>query len=150
MELLLAYRRAIAPPNVLFGVLISVFVLVLPAMGVPAALFMLQQGYVSAIHIALFAVGFLVTGLGVTVGYHRLLTHRSFETHGILKILLLIFGSMAVQGSALEWAANHRLHHAHSDQPGATLRIHPVTGSCTRIGGGSSASRGMLHSEFRR
>jgi stearoyl-CoA desaturase (delta-9 desaturase) len=101
-----------------FGVLISLFVLLLPAMGVPAALFMVLQGGVSLIHVALFAVGFLVTGLGVTIGYHRLLTHRSFETHGIFKFLLLVFGSMAVQGSALDWAANHRLHHAHSDQPG--------------------------------
>ena len=110
--------NAIAKAAPLTTVLSNVFVLVLPAVGALGALVTLIQGRVSQIHVVLFAVGFILTGLGITVGYHRLLTHRSFETHGILKTLLLVCGSMAVQGPALDWAAQHKLHHAYTDKPG--------------------------------
>ena len=99
-------------------VLSNVFVLAFPTIGVLGALVTLIQGRASQIHLVLFAVGFIVTGLGVTIGYHRLLTHRSFETHRILKAALLVCGSMAVQGPAADWAAYHRRHHAAADQPG--------------------------------
>lgn len=98
--------------------LTSTFVFVLPGAGALGALIVLAQGRVSAIHVTLFVVGFVLSGLGVTIGYHRLLTHRSFETHVLVKALLLIFGSMAVEGPAVEWAANHLKHHAHSDRQG--------------------------------
>jgi stearoyl-CoA desaturase (delta-9 desaturase) len=63
-------------------------------------------------------VFFVLTGLGITVGYHRLLTHRSFETHAAVKVALLAFGSMAVEGPVIGWSANHLKHHAFSDRPG--------------------------------
>jgi stearoyl-CoA desaturase (delta-9 desaturase) len=59
-----------------------------------------------------------VTGLGVTVGYHRLFTHRSFETVWPIRLALGILGSMAVQGPLLKWVAVHRRHHQHSDEVG--------------------------------
>jgi stearoyl-CoA desaturase (Delta-9 desaturase) len=55
---------------------------------------------------------------GVTAGFHRMLTHRSFAPHPAVKLLLLIFGSMSLEGSALEWAATHVKHHAQSDREG--------------------------------
>ncbi len=55
---------------------------------------------------------------GVTVGFHRMLTHRSFTAHPAVKFILLVFGSMSLEGPALEWAATHVKHHAHSDQEG--------------------------------
>jgi stearoyl-CoA desaturase (Delta-9 desaturase) len=55
---------------------------------------------------------------GVTAGYHRMLTHRSFTPHPIIKFILLVLGSMSLEGSALEWAATHIKHHAHSDREG--------------------------------
>ncbi len=58
---------------------------------------------------------YVVTGLGVTVGFHRLFVHRSFETVRPVKILLAVLGSMTVQGPLLAWAATHRRHHQHSD-----------------------------------
>jgi stearoyl-CoA desaturase (delta-9 desaturase) len=61
---------------------------------------------------------YLATGLGITFGYHRLLTHRSFETGPVLKTVFLIFAAMAVQGRAIDWAANHLKHHAFSDEEG--------------------------------
>ena len=56
--------------------------------------------------------------IGVTVGFHRMLTHRSFKPHPVVKFLLLVFGSMSLEGAALEWAATHVKHHAHADREG--------------------------------
>jgi stearoyl-CoA desaturase (Delta-9 desaturase) len=64
--------------------------------------------------IALYAI----TGYGITVGFHRMFTHRSFKAGRILKVVLGVAGSMAVQGSLTAWVANHRRHHVFSDQEG--------------------------------
>lgn len=96
----------------------ALFVFLLPAAGVVGALVTLVQGRLTHVHVALFLAGFVLTGLGITVGYHRLLTHRSFETHGVVKAVLLILGSMAVQGPVAGWVANHVKHHAYSDRDG--------------------------------
>lgn len=61
---------------------------------------------------------YLLTGFGVTVGYHRLLTHRSFQTPRPVEYLLTALGSLANQGGALQWVAIHRMHHQHSDREG--------------------------------
>jgi stearoyl-CoA desaturase (Delta-9 desaturase) len=61
---------------------------------------------------------YLLTGLGITVGFHRLLTHRSFKTSPALRGLLAALGSAAVEGPVIEWVANHRKHHRFSDAPG--------------------------------
>jgi stearoyl-CoA desaturase (delta-9 desaturase) len=59
---------------------------------------------------------YLLSGLGITIGYHRFFTHRSFKTSPVMKGMLAIFGSMAVQGPLLKWVAHHRKHHQHSDE----------------------------------
>ena len=64
------------------------------------------------------AVFYLVSGFGVTVGYHRLFTHRSFRPARWLKIVLASAGSLAVEGSLSGWVANHRRHHVYADKPG--------------------------------
>ncbi|CAF23979.1 acyl-CoA desaturase [Candidatus Protochlamydia amoebophila] len=56
-----------------------------------------------------------LTGLSITAGYHRFYSHRSYRTNSFVEMLLLFFGSMAGQGSALRWSFDHRLHHAHVD-----------------------------------
>ena len=58
-----------------------------------------------------------VTGLGVTVGYHRLLTHRSFHVPKWFEYVLTVCGSLALQGGPIKWVATHRVHHAFSDRP---------------------------------
>jgi stearoyl-CoA desaturase (delta-9 desaturase) len=68
--------------------------------------------------IGLFVGTYVVTGLGVTVGYHRLLTHRSFTAARPLRIALAVAGSMAIQGGVIRWVADHRKHHQYSDAPG--------------------------------
>jgi len=60
-------------------------------------------------------VFFLLTGFSITGGYHRYFSHRSFKASSLLKFLFLFFGAMAVQGSALRWAFEHRIHHAFVD-----------------------------------
>jgi stearoyl-CoA desaturase (delta-9 desaturase) len=61
---------------------------------------------------------YLLTGVGITVGFHRLLTHRSFKTSPALRALFAALGSAAVEGPVIEWVANHRKHHQFSDLPG--------------------------------
>lgn len=54
--------------------------------------------------------------MGITVGYHRMITHRSFESHPWIKACLLVMGGWAIQNSALIWCADHIRHHAHTDE----------------------------------
>ena len=88
--------------------------------------------------IALFFYAF--TGLGVTVGYHRLFTHRSFEAVRPLKIVLAVAGSMALQGSLIDWVAAHRRHHAFSDKEGDPHSPHLDEGE-----GLTGVVRGLWH-----
>jgi stearoyl-CoA desaturase (Delta-9 desaturase) len=64
------------------------------------------------------AITYTLTGLGITVGFHRLFTHRSFKTTRTLRALLAVLGSMAVEGRLDDWVATHRKHHRFSDHPG--------------------------------
>jgi stearoyl-CoA desaturase (Delta-9 desaturase) len=64
------------------------------------------------------AIVYSLSGAGITVGYHRLFTHRSFKTSRPLRMLFAVLGSMAVEGSVVEWVATHRRHHDFSDKPG--------------------------------
>ena len=66
----------------------------------------------------ILGITYAATGLGISVGYHRLFTHRSFKTTRGIRILLAVLGSAAVEGSVIEWASTHRKHHRFSDQPG--------------------------------
>ncbi len=94
------------------GILIGVLV---PPLATVYAIYTLWERYVSALDLALFAAFYLISGLGVTIGFHRMLAHRSFETSPALKALLLIMGTMSVQGNPIAWASTHIEHHANSD-----------------------------------
>jgi stearoyl-CoA desaturase (delta-9 desaturase) len=71
----------------------------------------------SWVNVGILAGMYLVTMAGITVGFHRLFTHRSFETYTWVKVVFAALGSMAVQGPMLKWVALHRRHHQHSDMP---------------------------------
>ncbi len=73
---------------------------------------------VSGMDIGLFVVFFLAVGLGLTIGFHRLFTHRSFRTGPTVRATLAILGSMAAQGPVVFWVSLHRLHHEFSDREG--------------------------------
>ena len=67
--------------------------------------------------LVVFGVLYVVTGLGITLGYHRLLTHRSFHTNKVVEYLLTMCGLLANQDGPLTWVGTHRRHHTHSDEP---------------------------------
>ena len=90
--------------------------------------------------VAVFLIMYVVTGLGVTVGFHRHLTHRSFKAKRWLRGLLAIFGSVAIEGPVISWVADHRKHHTYSDQEGDPHSPHVGHG-----GGLRGALKGLGH-----
>jgi stearoyl-CoA desaturase (Delta-9 desaturase) len=101
------------------------------------------QVWGSALHwsdIFLFLGMYLITGLGITVGFHRHLTHRAFKTYGWLHGLFAILGSAAIEGPVISWVADHRKHHTFSDKEGDPHSPHVDHGH-----GWSGALRGLAH-----
>jgi stearoyl-CoA desaturase (delta-9 desaturase) len=105
---------------------------VLPFFGVLVAIGLLWNRWVDGTDLAILAVMYVLTGMGVTVGFHRLLTHRSFQTYPWLERTFAVLGSLAVQGSVLDWVADHRKHHAHADKEGDPHSPHVGHGSGLR------------------
>src|SRR5260370_37965408 len=93
------------------GTLVAV---VAPFLGLLAAIVCLWGWGLSWLELGLFLGMYLLTVLGVTVGFHRQFTHRSFETNRTVQFILGVLGSMAVQGSLFKWGAYHRQHHQHT------------------------------------
>jgi stearoyl-CoA desaturase (delta-9 desaturase) len=97
---------------------VNLIAVVLPFLGlIAAAVFLWGSGF-SWIPLGLLLGMYVLTALGITVGYHRLFTHRSFRTNTATELILSVLGSMAVQGPLLQWVASHRRHHQKSDKPG--------------------------------
>jgi stearoyl-CoA desaturase (delta-9 desaturase) len=90
----------------------------IPFLATLAAVVLLWNRFVSVTDLAIAAVMYLATAIGITVGFHRLLTHRSFQTSKSLEYTFAVLGSMAVQGPVISWVADHRKHHAHTDSEG--------------------------------
>jgi stearoyl-CoA desaturase (Delta-9 desaturase) len=90
----------------------------LPFLGFVVAVALLWNTLVDWSDLAVMAIMYVVSGYGVTLGFHRLLTHRSFQTYKPVEYALAIAGSAAVQGPVMSWVADHRKHHAHTDQEG--------------------------------
>jgi stearoyl-CoA desaturase (Delta-9 desaturase) len=91
---------------------------VLPFAATILAIVLLWNSFVTPADLAIAAVMYLLTAIGITVGYHRLLTHRSFQTSKPIEYAFAVLGSMAVQGPTIAWVADHRKHHAHTDEEG--------------------------------
>jgi stearoyl-CoA desaturase (delta-9 desaturase) len=90
--------------------------------------------------LVVFAILYFATGFGITVGFHRLFTHRAFKAKPPVRAALAIMGSAAIEGPIISWVADHRKHHAFSDQPGDPHSPHVDHG-----GGLRGALRGLLH-----
>jgi stearoyl-CoA desaturase (delta-9 desaturase) len=113
---------------------------ILPFLGLIAAIGLLWNTWVGWTDLTLLAVGYVLTGLGITVGYHRLFTHRAFQTKQWLRWTFAVFGSMAVEGPVLAWVADHRKHHQFSDVEGDPHSPH--------VGGGDGffgAAKNLFH-----
>ena len=93
--------------------------------------------------LAIFGAVYLVTGFGVTVGFHRLLTHRSFKTSPALRGILAALGSAAIEGPVISWVADHRKHHTFSDDQGDPHSPHVGHG-----GGWRGTLRGLFHAHM--
>lgn len=91
---------------------------VIPLLATLYAMVLLWQRFFNGLDLALLVTFYVLTGFGVTIGFHRLLTHRSFETNPIIKATFIILGCMALQGNPISWASTHIEHHAHADSDG--------------------------------
>src|SRR3954462_7183635 len=90
--------------------------------------------------VIVFVILYVSTGLGITVGFHRLFTHRSFKTGPVVRGVFAGLGSMAIEGPVISWVADHRKHHAFSDRPGDPHSPHVDHGSGLR-----GALKGLAH-----
>jgi stearoyl-CoA desaturase (Delta-9 desaturase) len=112
----------------------------LPPLLIVAAIVVFWNDVVGVHDLLVAGVMYLLTGFGITVGFHRMLTHRSFRTSKPVEYFFAAAGSMAVQGPVINWVADHRKHHAHTDEEGDPHSPHVGAGS-----GFKGALRGLLH-----
>src|SRR5215217_2137403 len=113
---------------------------VVPFLAVAGGGVLAWQRYLHWSDLIIFAVLYVLTGLGITVGFHRMLTHRAFKAKKWVKATFTAFGSMAIEGPVIAWVADHRKHHAFTDVPGDPHSPHVDHGH-----GWRGALRGLLH-----
>jgi stearoyl-CoA desaturase (Delta-9 desaturase) len=119
----------------------NVGAVIVPFVAFVAAIVLLWNSVVGPSDLVVLAVMYLLTGFGVTIGFHRMLTHRSFRTSKPVEYVFAVLGSMSVQGPVINWVADHRKHHAHTDEEGDPHSPHVTAGH-------GSGVRGMLHGLF--
>jgi stearoyl-CoA desaturase (Delta-9 desaturase) len=119
---------------------ITGLVTALPVLAVVAAALMAWNSFLRPSDLIVFGILYGLTGLGVTVGFHRLLTHRSFRTGPVVRGVLAVLGSAAIEGPVISWVADHRKHHAFTDVPGDPHSPHVDHGA-----GWGGAIRGLVH-----
>jgi stearoyl-CoA desaturase (delta-9 desaturase) len=112
----------------------------LPPLAIAIAVPLLWGSLLGTSDIVIAVAMYLVTAFGITVGYHRLLTHRAFATRRPVERALAMAGALAVQGSPGDWVSDHRKHHAHTDQEGDPHSPHAGHGAGVR-----GALRGLWH-----
>jgi stearoyl-CoA desaturase (Delta-9 desaturase) len=120
--------------------IITGLVTVVPLLALGVAAWHAWEGLLRPSDLVVFVVLYVLTGLGVTVGFHRLFTHRSFKARPAVRAILAVLGSAAIEGPVISWVADHRKHHAFSDRPGDPHSPHVDHGV-----GWSGALRGLLH-----
>jgi stearoyl-CoA desaturase (delta-9 desaturase) len=95
--------------------IVNLCAVLVPVVGLALAIYLAWGTAFDWTQAAIFLVMTYTTALGITVGYHRLFTHKSFHAGPVVRFVLAVLGSMAVQGAVIEWAGAHRKHHQHSD-----------------------------------
>jgi stearoyl-CoA desaturase (delta-9 desaturase) len=114
----------------------NMLTVVLPPLVILAAIVVFWNEVVGVHDLALMVVMYFLSGFGVTIGFHRMLTHRSFRTSKPVEYFFASLGSMAVQGPVINWVADHRKHHAHTDADGDPHSPHTGEGK---------GFRGLVH-----
>jgi stearoyl-CoA desaturase (Delta-9 desaturase) len=118
----------------------NVMAVILPFVAFLAAIPLLWNELIGWQDLVIFGVLYLASAAGVTVGFHRMLTHRAFETHRPVKYAFAVLGSMSVQGDVIGWVADHRKHHAFADEEGDPHSPHVGHGE-----GWLASLRGLWH-----
>src|SRR3954471_14478861 len=118
-------------------------VTVLPFIALGIASWQVWNEFLHWYDLVAFLALYIPTGLGVTVGFHRLFTHRSFKTGPITRGVLAALGSIAIEGPVISWVADHRKHHAFSDEEGDPHSPHVDHG-----GGLRGTLRGLFHAHM--
>ncbi len=136
-------RRAYAGHVTRASKIVNLGAMVVPFAATVAAIVLLWGSVVGWHDLALLAVMYVLTAAGITVGFHRMLTHRSFRTHKPTEYVFAALGSMAVQGPVIAWVADHRKHHAHTDVEGDPHSPHVGHGE-----GVMSVFRGLWHAHM--
>jgi stearoyl-CoA desaturase (Delta-9 desaturase) len=128
-----------APAQRVVQLTVMTLIVVVPFAGLITAVWLLWGHGVGFAYLGLAVFFYLLTGFGVTAGFHRCLTHRSFTARPALRAALAVAGSLSFQGDVIGWVAVHRRHHAFSDRPGDPH-------SPYRYGTGPAGQlRGVLH-----
>jgi stearoyl-CoA desaturase (Delta-9 desaturase) len=122
---------------------INIAAVVLPFVAFLVAIPMLWNDLVGPLDLVLFLLLYAVSTVGITVGYHRLLTHRAFATYKPVEYLYAILGSLAVEGPVIGWVSDHRKHHAHADEEGD-----PHSPHVDHHGETPGALRGLYHAHI--
>jgi stearoyl-CoA desaturase (delta-9 desaturase) len=122
---------------------ITATVTIVPFLGLGFACWQAWQGILHASDLIVFAILYLATAVGITVGFHRLFTHRSFKTARPMRALFAILGSAAIEGPVISWVADHRKHHAFADRRGDPHSPHVDHGT-----GWLGALRGLAHAHL--
>ena len=130
---------------------VTVVAVVLPFLGFLAAIGFLWGGWVTWLDLTILAVLYVISGFGVTIGYHRMLTHRSFDAPSWLRAAFAIAGSTSIQGAPIHWVADHRKHHRFADEDGDPHSPHTHGGEGWRgvLGGLWHAHTGWLFTRER-
>lgn len=127
--------------------LITGIVVALPLVALVGAVGYFWHHGVGWFDLALGAILYVVTGLGISLGFHRLFTHRSFRARRGLRIALAVAGSLAAEGSLISWVSHHRRHHVFADRDGDPHSPWTITsGAFRRIRGLFHAHMGWLFS----
>jgi stearoyl-CoA desaturase (Delta-9 desaturase) len=119
---------------------VNIMAVILPFFAAVAGAVLLWGSFLGPRDIAIFVAMYLLSALGVTIGFHRLLTHRAFETRRWMRYLLAILGSLSLQGPVIDWVADHRKHHAFADEDGDPHSPHVGVGAGLR-----GMLRGLWH-----
>jgi stearoyl-CoA desaturase (delta-9 desaturase) len=119
---------------------VNLAAVVIPFVAFLTASVLLWDEFIGWTDIAILVALYLPAGFGITIGYHRMLTHQAFQTSKPVRYLFAGLGSTAVQGPVIEWVADHRKHHAHTDEEGDPHSPHTHAGE-----GWRGAFEGLWH-----
>jgi stearoyl-CoA desaturase (delta-9 desaturase) len=119
---------------------VNIAAVVIPFIAFLAAIPLLWNSLIGWTDLVILVAIYFATAFGITIGYHRMLTHRAFETYRPMKYLFAMLGSMAVQGDVISWVSDHRKHHAFTDEEGDPHSPHVGHGD-----GALAGLRGLYH-----